>query len=215
MRCVPFRSHVLETEPGDVIVFDEHVWHASMGGRNRRQWSATFVLDPATPAEERAVGRRRRACWRRLIQILHLFLAEDAPETPTVTPAEDDGRMQATTGQPTPIEEVRRQADVLGGLVAVSCLMRCRCLGWWGCRRRWGVSTVLLWRVSCSWRGGCRRPRSGRRRGAGRLPSSWPVGRVVRCGSSVRRSGPPRISGPARRSRLLSAAVSCPSHGWG
>ncbi|MGH9212421.1 MAG: hypothetical protein ACRD2C_17345 [Acidimicrobiales bacterium] len=26
--------------------------------------------------------------------------------------------MQATTGQPTPIDEVRRQADVLGGLVA-------------------------------------------------------------------------------------------------
>jgi Phytanoyl-CoA dioxygenase (PhyH) len=48
--------HVIETVPGDVIVFDEHLWHASIGGRHRLQWSAEFVLDPASPEEELAVG---------------------------------------------------------------------------------------------------------------------------------------------------------------
>lgn len=52
-RAVP--SHVIRSRPGDVIVFDEHIWHASFGGKNRHQWSATYVLDPATPEEELAV----------------------------------------------------------------------------------------------------------------------------------------------------------------
>jgi hypothetical protein len=52
-RVVP--SHVITSRPGDVIVFDEHIWHASVGGKNRHQWSATYVLDPATPEEELAV----------------------------------------------------------------------------------------------------------------------------------------------------------------
>jgi hypothetical protein len=53
IRQVP--CHVIETVPGDVIVFDEHLWHASFGGRHRHQWSAEFVLDPACPEEELAV----------------------------------------------------------------------------------------------------------------------------------------------------------------
>jgi len=32
-------AHVITSRPGDVIVFDEHRWHASVGGRNRLQWS--------------------------------------------------------------------------------------------------------------------------------------------------------------------------------
>lgn len=48
-------AHVIDSAPGDVIVFDEHLWHASVGGHNRHQWSADFVLDPATPEEELAV----------------------------------------------------------------------------------------------------------------------------------------------------------------
>ncbi len=49
-------AYVITSRPGDVIVFDEHLWHASIGGRNRLQWSATYVLDPATPEEGRAVS---------------------------------------------------------------------------------------------------------------------------------------------------------------
>jgi hypothetical protein len=48
-------AHVVATRPGDVIVLDEHLWHASHGGRNRHQWSACFVLDPGTAEEDLAV----------------------------------------------------------------------------------------------------------------------------------------------------------------
>jgi hypothetical protein len=37
----------IESEPGDVIVFDEHLVHGSSGGRERRQWRVDFVIDPA------------------------------------------------------------------------------------------------------------------------------------------------------------------------
>lgn len=52
-RQVP--AHVVTSRPGDLIVFDERLWHASVGGRNRLQWSTCYVLDPATPEEEQAV----------------------------------------------------------------------------------------------------------------------------------------------------------------
>jgi Phytanoyl-CoA dioxygenase (PhyH) len=32
--------YVIESEPGDVIVFHGHLWHAALNGRDRRQWSA-------------------------------------------------------------------------------------------------------------------------------------------------------------------------------
>ncbi|HKA02812.1 MAG TPA: alpha/beta fold hydrolase [Acidimicrobiales bacterium] len=38
-------EHVLATVPGDLIVFDEHVEHASFNGCNRLQWSASYVAD--------------------------------------------------------------------------------------------------------------------------------------------------------------------------
>ena len=46
----------LETEPGDLIVFDEHLLHGSSGGRDRRQWRVDFFVDP-TSAEEEAAAR--------------------------------------------------------------------------------------------------------------------------------------------------------------
>ena len=46
-------GHPVETEPGDVIAFDEHLVHGSHGGGERRQWRVDFVLDPQS-AEERA-----------------------------------------------------------------------------------------------------------------------------------------------------------------
>lgn len=50
-------AHVIDTRPGDLIFFDEHLFHASAYGRNRRQWAAEYVKDPATSEEEAAVGR--------------------------------------------------------------------------------------------------------------------------------------------------------------
>ena len=35
----------IPTEPGDVIAFDEHLYHASTGGRDRRQWRVDYVAD--------------------------------------------------------------------------------------------------------------------------------------------------------------------------
>jgi hypothetical protein len=42
---------VIETEPGDVIAFDPRLHHASIHGRDRRQWTVTFYGDPSTPEE--------------------------------------------------------------------------------------------------------------------------------------------------------------------
>jgi Phytanoyl-CoA dioxygenase (PhyH) len=42
----------IETAPGDLIVFDERLWHASSGGLERRQWRVDFVADPVGPDEE-------------------------------------------------------------------------------------------------------------------------------------------------------------------
>jgi hypothetical protein len=48
-------SYVLATKPGDVIAFDEHLYHASFGGRNRRQWRVDYVVDPTDAEGERKV----------------------------------------------------------------------------------------------------------------------------------------------------------------
>jgi hypothetical protein len=37
---------VVETVPGDVVFFDEHLHHASVGGKERWQWRADYVADP-------------------------------------------------------------------------------------------------------------------------------------------------------------------------
>ncbi len=51
-------EHVLATDPGDVIVFEEHVEHASFNRRNRLQWSASYVADDGSDdvAVERYLG---------------------------------------------------------------------------------------------------------------------------------------------------------------
>jgi hypothetical protein len=49
-------GEVLETAPGDVIVFDEHLIHGSMGGSQRRQWRADFVIDPRDDHERAEVA---------------------------------------------------------------------------------------------------------------------------------------------------------------
>jgi hypothetical protein len=45
----------LETRPGDVIAFDEHLVHGSVGGTVRHQWRVDFVADPVGPTEEALV----------------------------------------------------------------------------------------------------------------------------------------------------------------
>jgi len=53
----PSDDHAVGTEPGDVIVFDEHLLHASRGGTLRRQWRVDYVARPADAAEEAVVRR--------------------------------------------------------------------------------------------------------------------------------------------------------------
>jgi phytanoyl-CoA dioxygenase PhyH len=43
--------HAAETRPGDVIAFNWHTWHASIGGRDRRQWTISYGKDPVTSEE--------------------------------------------------------------------------------------------------------------------------------------------------------------------
>ena len=50
VRSLP--GYVLATEPGDVIAFDEHLFHASTGGRNRRQWRVDYVAALSDPGAE-------------------------------------------------------------------------------------------------------------------------------------------------------------------
>ena len=58
----PSVVRTLPTDPGDLIVFDEHLTHGSFGGADRRQWRVDFIADPANRAEEAMV----RATFERL-----------------------------------------------------------------------------------------------------------------------------------------------------
>jgi hypothetical protein len=46
-------EHVIETEPGDLIVIDEHLFHSSNGGEVRRQWRVDYLRVPMNADEER------------------------------------------------------------------------------------------------------------------------------------------------------------------
>ncbi len=54
LRMDRWPSVALTTQPGDVIVMDEHLFHASVGGDLRRQWRADFIAVPVAPNEEAA-----------------------------------------------------------------------------------------------------------------------------------------------------------------
>jgi Phytanoyl-CoA dioxygenase (PhyH) len=43
--------YVAQTHPGDVLVFDWHTRHTSIRGRDRRQWTVSYVRDPTTAKE--------------------------------------------------------------------------------------------------------------------------------------------------------------------
>ena len=44
-------GETIETEPGDIIVFDEYLYHASAGGSVRHQWRVDFFTGPHTADE--------------------------------------------------------------------------------------------------------------------------------------------------------------------
>jgi hypothetical protein len=46
-----FPGFVAATSPGDVIAFDLHTWHASVGGRDRLAWNAVYLRCPETDDE--------------------------------------------------------------------------------------------------------------------------------------------------------------------
>jgi hypothetical protein len=48
-------GEAVETQPGDVIVLDEHLIHGSVGGNRRLQWRVDFVGDPRDTDEEQGV----------------------------------------------------------------------------------------------------------------------------------------------------------------
>ena len=45
-------AHVVVTEPGDLILLHEHLFHASFGGQRRRQWRADFLRAPESAEAE-------------------------------------------------------------------------------------------------------------------------------------------------------------------
>lgn len=53
----PADGCAVDTAPGDVIVFDEHLLHASSGGGVRRQWRVDYLARPDGPAEDAVVRR--------------------------------------------------------------------------------------------------------------------------------------------------------------
>jgi hypothetical protein len=48
-------GEAIETDPGDVIALDEHLYHASIGGLDRRQWRVDYVADRVGESEEECV----------------------------------------------------------------------------------------------------------------------------------------------------------------
>jgi hypothetical protein len=46
MGAIELPSKILPTKPGDMIVFDEHLFHASHGGAARRQWRIDYLRNP-------------------------------------------------------------------------------------------------------------------------------------------------------------------------
>jgi hypothetical protein len=49
--------HVIESKPGDVIIFHAHLWHAALNGRDRRQWSVEYFAFPTDERERSELGR--------------------------------------------------------------------------------------------------------------------------------------------------------------
>ena len=46
-------EHIIESQPGDLIVIDEHLFHSSYGGAVRQQWRVDYLRVPTNADEER------------------------------------------------------------------------------------------------------------------------------------------------------------------
>jgi hypothetical protein len=55
--------HVIESRPGDAIVFHGHLWHAALNGSDRRQWSVEYFAFPEDD-RERAELQRLAPEWK-------------------------------------------------------------------------------------------------------------------------------------------------------
>jgi hypothetical protein len=53
MPATALPAHVIESEPGDLILMDEHLFHASFSGGVRRQWRVDFLPLPTDADAER------------------------------------------------------------------------------------------------------------------------------------------------------------------
>ena len=70
---------VCEVEPGDPVVFDSHIWHASCGGStDRRTFSITYSGNPKTEEEETALKE-----YLHIANEIRTSLAEKTFETPS------------------------------------------------------------------------------------------------------------------------------------
>jgi hypothetical protein len=50
-NAIPF--YALESQPGDVVMFDQCTWHASFGGRTgRRMFTFNYSAEPTRPEHE-------------------------------------------------------------------------------------------------------------------------------------------------------------------
>jgi hypothetical protein len=49
--------HVIESRPGDAILFHAHLWHAALNGRDRRQWSVEYFAFPEDDRERTELRR--------------------------------------------------------------------------------------------------------------------------------------------------------------
>ena len=55
--CFEPPEYTITTQVGDLIILDEHLYHASFGGTERLQWRIDYLRDPRTSLEEAAVRR--------------------------------------------------------------------------------------------------------------------------------------------------------------
>lgn len=56
-------GYVINSTPRDLILFDENLYHASLGGRDRYQWSAVYYPEPTNAREEKLLRAALASCY--------------------------------------------------------------------------------------------------------------------------------------------------------
>src|SRR5262249_26454357 len=63
-------AFVFQSTPGDVLVFNQHLWHAAFGGsRHRRMGIVDFHEEPQTPDEELAFQRKLGPHYQNFVKL--------------------------------------------------------------------------------------------------------------------------------------------------